>query len=184
MTTVFTIIGQGKMGKALAKRFEEADIPVQLLGREQAEIQGRFVIFAIPYEDIISLIYPNQDYFSNKIIIDISNPLDYQSKESKLKPEQSMTLRLAETFPHLTFLKAFNTNFSSSYINSAKNPLVLIAGNHRVAKEELIKVLKDSPFKPIDVGSLVHSRDLEAFARVQISLFESGEISGLEKFAL
>lgn len=184
MAQLMTIIGQGKMGKALAKRFEEAGISVQLLGREQEDVQGRFVIFAIPHEDIISLIYPNQDHFANKVIIDISNPLDYHNKESTLKPEQSMALNLAELFPHLTFLKAFNTNFSSSRVKPAKAPLVLIAGNHKAAKEELVNLLQESQFTPIDVGSLVHSRDLEAFARVQLSLLEEGAVESLKDFAL
>ncbi|MGT2756776.1 NADPH-dependent F420 reductase [Streptococcus ovuberis] len=144
MTPTISIIGQGKMGKALAKRFNQADIPLQVLGRGQEVVQGKFVFFAVPYEDMISLIFPNQDHFANKIIIDISNPLDYQTKTSPLPPDQSASLKLAELFPNLTFIKAFNTNFSSSRVPAGETPLVLMAGNHPSAKTSFAHLLEQA----------------------------------------
>lgn len=184
MKKTVTIIGQGKMGKALTKRFEKAGISVQLLGREQDTIQGRFVLFAVPYEDMISLIYPNQDELSNKIIIDISNPLDYQTKTSLLAPDESVSLKLATLFPHLTIIKAFNTNFTSSRLKPAERPLVLIAGNHQSSKQALAQLLDQAYCQVIDMGALTASRDLEAFARVQLALLEGGQIETLQSFAL
>ncbi|MFC3928998.1 NADPH-dependent F420 reductase [Streptococcus caprae] len=184
MTTAISIIGKGKMGQALARHFEQAGISVQILGREQEIVQGKFVIFAIPYEDMVSLIYPNQDHFTNKIIIDISNPLDYQTKASLFPPHQSASLKLAELFPNLTFIKAFNTTFTSSRVIATESPLVMIAGDSSSAKEKLITLLNQSHFKTIDMGNLDRSRDLEAFARVQLSLLEAGHIDPLQIFAI
>ncbi len=172
------------MGKALAHHFEKAGISVQILGRGKEDVKGRFVIFAIPYEDMISLLYPNQDYFANKIIIDISNPLDYQTRTSLLEPDQSASLKLAELFPDMPIIKAFNTNFSSSRVTAAEEPPVLLAGNHPSAKEQFIQLLGRTHFKVIDLGSLDYSRDLEAFARVQLALLESGNTKALQDFAL
>ncbi|MET3558117.1 putative dinucleotide-binding enzyme [Streptococcus rupicaprae] len=184
MTVDISIIGQGKMGQALARHFNKAGVSVQVLGREQERVQGRFVIFAVPYEDMVSLIYPNQDHFADKIIIDISNPLDYQVKISLLPPDQSASLKLAELFPHLTILKAFNTNFASSRLPASKTPLVLLAGNQPSAKDQLTQLLQQAQFRVVDMGSLEHSRDLEAFARVQLALLEAGQTELLQGFAL
>lgn len=184
MTTAISIIGQGKMGQALARHFEQAGISVQILGREQEVVQGKFVVFAVPYEDMISLIYPNQEHFTDKIIIDISNPLDYKTKKSLLALDESVSLKLASQFPDLTFIKAFNTTFTSSRVIATESPLVMIAGDSSSAKEKLITLLNQSHFKTIDIGNLDRSRDLEAFARVQLSLLESGHIKPLTSFAL
>lgn len=173
------------MGKALAKHFEEASIPVQLLGRgHHQDVRGQFVVFAVPYEDMFHLIYHNQRDFANKIIIDISNPIEYRTKTSLLEPDQSTSLKLAEFFPELTIIKAFNTNFSSSRVLFSERPLVLIAGNSPSATEQFAVLLEKVKFKVLDLGSLDHSRDLEAFARVQLALLEAGHVNPLEVFAL
>ncbi|MFU2205694.1 NAD(P)-binding domain-containing protein [Streptococcus pluranimalium] len=47
MTTAISIIGQGNMGQALARHFEQAGISVQIFGREQEVVQGSllFLLF-------------------------------------------------------------------------------------------------------------------------------------------
>lgn len=184
MTADISIIGQGKMGQALARHFDKADVPVQVLGRGQETIQGKFVIFAVPYEDMVSLIYPNQDHFADKVIIDTSNPLDNQTKMSLLPPDQSASLKLAELFPHLTIIKAFNTNFAASRLPANKIPLVLLAGNQATAKNLLTQLLQQAQFRVLDMGGLDRSRDLESFARVQLALLDAGQIEPLQEFAL
>lgn len=184
MAVDLTIIGQGKMGQALANHFEKAGMSVQVLGREQETVQGTFVVFAVPYEDMVSLIYPHQDYLAHKIIIDISNPLDYQTKASLLAPDQSASLKLATLFPNLTFIKAFNTNFSSSRIPASSSPIVLMSGDHLAAKEAFGQLLEKANFQPLDVGQLDKSRDLEAYARIQLSLLEAEKTEALLPFSL
>ncbi|WP_156019735.1 NADPH-dependent F420 reductase [Streptococcus ruminantium] len=184
MPATISIIGQGKMGQALARHFAKAGLSVQALGRGQEIVQGKFVIFAVPYEDMISLIYPNQDHFANKIIIDISNPLDYQTKTSLLGIDESASLKLSNLFPHLTIIKAFNTNFTSRRLLSSERPLVLMAGNNQSSKNELAKLLEEAYFNTVDIGDLGRSRDLEAFARVQLALLEGGHVDPLQSFAL
>lgn len=184
MTAEISMIGQGQLGKALAKHFEKSGISVQVLGRGAEPVEGKFVIFAVPYEDMVSLIYPNQDHFANKIIIDISNPLDYQTKASLFPPGQSASLKLAELFPHLSIIKAFNTNLSSNRLESADQALILMAGDHPLAKEKLALLLKRAGFTSLDLGGLERSPDLEAFARVQFALLEAGQMESLQTFAL
>lgn len=72
MVTELTIIGQSKLAINLANQFEAANLTIQLLTRDHKAIEGKIVLFTLPYEDMISLIYPNQDYLAHKVIIDMS----------------------------------------------------------------------------------------------------------------
>lgn len=184
MKPLLTIIGQGKMGTALAKRFLDSNVSVQLVGRTKEEIKGRFVLLAIPYEDVLRLLSSDQDELASKVIIDISNPMDYTTRQSTLLPHQSASLQLATLFPRLTFIKAFNTNFSSQRVPAAISPLVLMAGDSEIAKKEWESLLRKAGFSCFDVGGLERSRDLEAFARVQLQLLEGGNSQFLIPFSI
>lgn len=184
MTSGVTIIGKGKMGQALASYFVKAGIPTQLIGREQLDIKGAVVILAIPFEAMTDTISAYQDKLVDKIVIDISNPVDYQTKTSKLDATESMSLILAKTFPNLRFLKAFNTNFTSSQMEASQSPTVLIAGDDSSDKALVTKLLSKANFSVVNTGNMEVSRDLEAFARMQMVLFARGVTSGMSQFAL
>ncbi|MGT2910440.1 NADPH-dependent F420 reductase [Streptococcus cameli] len=184
MNDTITIIGQGKMGKTLAGYFEKKKIPTQIIGRETTQIEGQIVILALPYTILSEMVLVYQDQLADKIIIDISNPMDYQTKQSLLPSEQSVTMNLAEAFPQLTFLKAFNTNFTSSRVSPTSQPLVLMAGNQVSAKQFVTETLQKASFSVLDMGEIENSCDLEALARIQVQLLEAGATQLLEKFAL
>lgn len=184
MAVDITIIGQGKMGKLLAHYFESHHITVQLIGRDKDTINGQFVILALPYEEMPNVLKLYQSDFIGKIIIDMSNPMDYATKTSVLENGQSATLNLMLQYPQLTFIKAFNTNFSSSKVSPMSSPIVMFSGDDIESKLDFSQLLIKAMFIPIDVGTLQKSIDLEAFSRIQLQLLEQGQRNTLSHFAL
>lgn len=184
MTEYVTIIGNGKMGRTLATYFEKTGISVQKIGRQVEDILGKIVILAIPYDALEETVALYEDQLDEKILVDISNPLDYQTKTSFLADDQSSSLLLAQKYPELRLIKAMNTNFSSSRMTAGDHPLVLVAGNDASAKETFSAVLQSANFQTLDLGDLNRSKDLEAFARIQLLLLDGGHTSSLASFAL
>lgn len=163
MGTDLTIIGQSRLATELAKKFRENNLSVQLLTRDHKSIDGKIVLFTLPYEDMITLIYPNQDYLAHKIIIDMSPSLQHGNQTGPANAMQSTALGLAERFPHLTIIKAIDT----------PNKLMLLAGDNSSAKDKFGQVLTAAGWQSLNMGTLDKSPDLEAFARVKNTLSET-----------
>lgn len=168
MLTALTIIGQSKLATGLAQEFQEANLPVQQLTRDHKTIEGKIVLFTLPYEDMISLIYPNQDYLAHKVIIDMSPSLQYDDQTGPANAMQSTALGLAERFPHLTIIKAVDTRWLDS-----SDKRMLLAGDNSSAKARFTQLLTAAGWQALDMGTLDKSPDLEAFARVKNSLSET-----------
>lgn len=179
-----TIIGNGKMGQALARQFARRDREVQLLGRTRDKIAGKIVVLALPFDKMEEMIDQYKEDLQDKIVIDVSNPMDYQTRASFLPAGMSMSLFLAERFPDLIFLKAFNTNFSSSRVEAKEEPVLLYCGDDSSAKSVFSDTMTDLGFAAIDIGPLNKSSDLEAFARIQVALLEAGKKQLLQEFSL
>lgn len=168
MVVDLTIIGQSKLAINLAKQFEAANLPIQLLTRDHKAIEGKIVLFTLPYEDMISLIYPNQDYLVHKVIIDKSPSLQHGDQTGPANAMQSTALGLAERFPHLTIVKAVDTRWLDS-----PDKRMLLAGDNSSAKDRFGQLLTAAGWQVLDMGPLDKSPDLEAFARVQHLLSET-----------
>lgn len=162
MGTDLTIIGQSKLATELAKKFRENNLSVQLLTRDHNAIEGKIVLFTLPYEDMNSLIYPNQDYLAHKVIIDMSPSLQHGNQTGPANAMQSTALGLTERFLHLTIIKVVYT----------PNKRMLLAGDNSSAKDKFSQVLTAAGYQSLDMGFLNKSPDLEAFARVQQKLLE------------
>ena len=182
MATI-SIFGQGNMGKALAQRFEQAGHVVTFIGRNEPDnMLGEIVIFAVPFASIDNIIKQYAHKLADKIIVDISNPVDFDTMDSLLVPaDSSAAAIIAQKLPHSAVIKAFNTNFSA-HLSSGKvadqvQTTVLLAGDCEQSKATFINALNGSGLTLKDAGSLKRARELEALGFLQITLAICEQIS-------
>lgn len=135
----------------------------------EAASYGDILVFAIlgsAVDEVINLAGPKN--FAGKLVIDTTNPLDF----SKGFPPglltgltDSLGERIQRKLPNAKVVKCFNTVPNSRMINPGDNSAeMLICGNDKQAKQEVISVLKQFGWAgAIDIGGITESRWLEAF---------------------
>ncbi|MGB7594805.1 MAG: NADPH-dependent F420 reductase [Erysipelotrichaceae bacterium] len=180
-----TIFGKGNMGKVIAVRFEKAGNTVTLLGsKDEVSAIGDIVVLAVPYAAVASILEANKDKLNGKIIVDITNPVNFATMDDLLVgADSSVSEAIAHALPKASVIKAFNTNFASTLAGDAPTN-VLLASNDEDAKATLTSALEGSGLVLVDAGSLKRARELEALGFLQITLAIRGKIGWTGGFAL
>lgn len=193
--TLVNIIGSGKMARGIAVRMLHGRQPVHFLGRngEQTRalveslgagatggsvgdaIDGSVVFLAVPHSETRSVVLEYGDGLNGKIIVDISNPVDYATFDKlTTAPGTSAAEETAALLQgQADVVKAFNTTFSATLEEGAVagQPLdVFIAGDSETAKRQISSLVAAGGLRPIDVGPLRRSRELEAFMLLVMGL--------------
>lgn len=184
-----SIIGQGNMANAIKSHLQDAGHTVTLIGRDVPDTLDSLVILAIPYAAHQQFVADHQAKLSDKIIIDISNPVNFQTLDTLVVPQgESAASLLQQALPSSRILKAFNT--TSAFMLNAKKvadrdaPTVLIAGDDADAKHILITALQGSSLNAVDVGSLQQAKQLEALGMLQMYLVKNGITAKTGGFSL
>ena len=181
--THLSIIGTGNMGQAIAGVAAKGGHPVQLLGSSDTdtEVTGEVVVLAVPYPAVADVIAQRGESLAGKIVVDITNPLNFETFDSLTVPaDSSATAEIAAALPTSRVLKAFNTTFASTLSAGSVGPLtttVLIAGDDADAKSTLAGVITSGGLNAIDAGPLERARELESIGFLQITLAASEKIA-------
>ncbi|MGB3764430.1 MAG: NADPH-dependent F420 reductase [Ornithinimicrobium sp.] len=189
MTRV-SIIGTGNMAQAIAAVAGKGGHIVQLLGQKDTEthVEGDIVVLAVPYSAISDVIAQRGESLVGKIVVDITNPLDFETFDSLVVPaDGSATAEIAASLPQSRVLKAFNTTFAATLAAGTVGPLtttVLIAGDDADAKTTLVGVITSGGLKAIDAGALTRARELEAIGFLQLTLAVSDKVSWTGGFGI
>jgi 8-hydroxy-5-deazaflavin:NADPH oxidoreductase len=184
-----SIIGTGNMGPALSAIVIKGGNTVEVFNQSDADkpVTGDIVVLAVPYPAVADLIAKRADQFAGKIVVDITNPLNFETFDSLTVPaDGSATAEIAGALPQSRVLKAFNTNFAATLAGGVLGPLtttVLIAGDDAEAKALLAGVVTAGGLHAIDVGSLRRARELEALGFLQITLAAGDKVSWNGGFA-
>ena len=178
MATI-SIFGKGKMGKAIGDNFSSSGNKVSNSSKTEL---GEIVVLAVPYVAIAGIIQEYSTDLQGKIIIDITNPVDFTTFDSLLVPsDTSAAALIAKQLPNSMIVKAFNTTFSDTLatkkVANEHQTTVLLASDSQEAKETIIKALENSGLSLLDAGSLKRARELEAIGFLQITLAASEKIS-------
>src|SRR5690606_12308639 len=116
-----------------------------------------------------------------KIVVDITNPLNFETFDSlTVAPDSSAAAEIAAALPDSKVVKAFNTTFAATLASGKVGDLtttVVIAGDDADAKSTLAGVVASGGLRAIDAGSLKRARELEALGFLQISLAASEKIA-------
>ena len=204
--TSISIIGSGKMGSAIAEVSARAGASIQIIRRragagssaERSDVEygvvgddltGDLVVLAVPYEAYPNLLDHYRDRLSGKVVIEISNPIDFTTYDELLVPaDSSAAVELAKRLPvGVTVLKAFNVNLGdtlSTGTNGTTPTTVLFAGDDPEAKIALTALIEAAGLRAVDAGPLSRARELEAMGFLQIMLAAIGKTRYESGFAL
>jgi 8-hydroxy-5-deazaflavin:NADPH oxidoreductase len=197
MTNV-SIVGAGNMARGIATRALDGGNSVQLLHRDVQKttalaadlgaavsagalgepLIGDLVVLAVPYEAAAPLVVEFGEQLRGKVIIDITNPVDWASFDRLVVPaDSSAAEEIAKVSPEGTaVVKAFNTTFAKTLVSGTVvgQPLdVLIAGDDERAKEAVVALATAGGLHPIDAGPLRRARQLEQAGFLHMALQES-----------
>ena len=188
--TNLSILGTGNMGQAIASIAVKGGHSVQQLGENDLDtpVTGDVVVLAVPYPAVADIIAQRGDQLADKIVVDITNPLDFETFDSLVVPaDSSAAAEIAAALPQSRVLKAFNTTFAGTLAAGTVGPLtttVLIAGDDTDAKSTLADILSSGGVKAIDAGSLKRARELEAVGFLQLTLAANEKVSWTGGFGL
>ncbi|KWR73770.1 diguanylate cyclase [Arthrobacter sp. W1] len=178
-----SIIGKGNMGQAISSVFSKAGATIQLLGSGDSATAayGDIIVLAVPYPAIEGIIAERGEQLEGKIIVDITNPLNFQTFDSLTVPaDSSATAEISKALPNSRVIKAFNTNFASTIAEGKVGTTpttVLIAGDDEDAKSQLADLVTAGGLRAIDAGASKRARELEGIGFMQISLAAGEKIA-------
>jgi predicted dinucleotide-binding enzyme len=121
-----------------------------------------------------------KENLSGKILLDVSNPLDFSRgmpPTLSICNTDSLGEQIQRTFPELKVVKALNTMSSFLMVNPAALPEdhhVFICGNEAGAKAEVKEVLTSFGWKAhavIDLGDISNARGTEQLLPIWIRLY-------------
>ena len=184
-----TILGTGNMGQAIAGVLTKGGATVDLVGHhDDGDIRGDVVILAVPYPAVADVVSKWGDRLDGKVVVDITNPLNFQTFDSlTVPPDSSAAAELAERLRGAKVLKAFNTNFATTLASGTvggETTTVLIAGDDAEAKADLADLVTAGGLRALDAGSLRRARELEALGFLQITLAAAERIPWTGGFAV
>lgn len=196
-----TIIGTGDMARAVGSRVVAGGHALQVMGRKQqaaaalaselggaanagaadaAEIgepvSGQVIVLAVPYEAVGDLLPWIADQAGQRVIVDITNPIDWQTRDGLVVPlGSSAAEQIQDRLPagRAAVVKAFNTVFAANLgkgEGAGQTVDVLIAGDDAAAKQLVTTLATDGGLRAVDVGPLRRARELEAFQLLHIAL--------------
>jgi len=187
----FTIIGTGTMANAIGGVLADGGSSVSYISRDEvgsASLEGDVVVLAVPHPAVDGILDAYGDQLSGKTIIDITNPLNFETFDSLVVPAgSSMAAQIQARVPGAHVLKAFNTNFAATLASKqvgGEPTTVLIAGDDAKAKQVLSGALEAGGVKVIDAGALSRAHELEAIGFLQITLAAAELISWTGGFAI
>lgn len=192
-----TIIGPGKMGRAIGTRATTAGHSVTFVGDKpetaqeaaqdvKASVQkgaqvstanlenvtlGDIVVLALPYNTSKEVTKQLGKKLAGKTVVDISNPLNASYSDLATAPGSSAAEELEQIVPGAKVVKAFNTVFAGTLRAGQVNgePLdIWIAADDANAKAKVSQLVKDAGMRPIDAGPLSRARQIEAMQLLHI----------------
>src|SRR5690242_14218842 len=132
------------------------------------------VVLALPYTAAEEVAAANRDGLARKVVVDISNPVDFATFDSLVVPAgTSAAEQIAAAAPGARVVKAFNTTFAGNLVTGEAGgaPLdVFVAGDDADAKQAVADLAASGGLRPIDAGPLKRARELEGFQFLHMTL--------------
>ncbi len=187
------IIGSGNVGSAVARAAKgtghevivadlDGTASLKGLGKElgvrtttsnsEAVGDSDLVVLAVPYGAVQNVLKEISDDVHDKIVLDVTNPL--KPDLSGLETDGTSGAELIqERLPQAKVVKAFNTVFAGNQASPTVDGVQLdgfVAGDDSDAKKQVVHLLEEVGYRPIDVGPLSTARYLEGMAFLNVSL--------------
>jgi 8-hydroxy-5-deazaflavin:NADPH oxidoreductase len=185
-----SIIGTGKMGQAIAGVLKKGGATVDLIGHQDQDqpATGEVVVLAVPHPAVSEVLSTRGDSLRGKVVVDITNPLNFQTFDSlTVPPDSSAAAEIADQLPDAKVVKAFNTTFAGTLSSETVGDIpttVLIAGDDADAKATVADLVTAGGLRAIDAGPLRRARELEALGFLQITLAAGDKVPWTGGFAV
>ncbi|GAA0917595.1 NADPH-dependent F420 reductase [Virgisporangium aurantiacum] len=185
-----SIIGTGNMGSAIAGLVTKGGHTVESFNSSTADkpVTGEIVVLAVPHPAVADVIAQRGDQLAGKIVVDITNPLNFETFDDLVVPaDSSAAAGIAAALPTARVVKAFNTNFAATLAFAAaggQTTTVLIPADDADAKALLADIVTAGGLRAIDAGALKRARELESLAFLQIGLAAGQKVSWTGGFAV
>ncbi len=131
-------------------------------------------MLAVWYSAVDDVLGPYGDQLDGKIVVDITNPVDFSTMSPAVAPGTSGAEEIAKGMPAGTnVVKAFNTTFAGTLVAGqvAGQPLdVFIAGDDTRAKATISQLVESGGLRAIDAGPLQRARQLEALGLLHMAV--------------
>ena len=186
------IIGTGNVGSALATSSVGAGHTVTISSRDpqNAEAAGNqtgarwantnreaveaaeAVVLAVPMAAIEEVLQDLGDALDGKIVIDVTNRLNMENPGAVMDGTSNAE-QIQTRAPRARVVKAFNTTFASRHADPVVDGVpvdMLVATDDDDARAKVMELVGSLGFRPIDAGSLVMARALEAMGLLNILL--------------
>ncbi len=193
-----TIIGPGKMGRAIGTRAVAGGHSVTFVGKtlesakkaaeeikataqqdakistaDLADVElGDVVVLALWYGSNIEVAKQLGAKLEGKTVVDIANPVNSTYDGLATAPNTSSAEDVAKAIaPGANVVKAFNTTYASTLLAGqvGGKPLdVFIAGDDTDAKKKVAQLVKDGGMRPVDTGPLNRARQIEGMQLLHI----------------
>ena len=187
----FTIIGTGTMAKAIGGLLAEGGSGVSYVAHDDvgsSSLEGDVVVFAVPHPAVDGILAAYGDQFAGRTIVDITNPLNFETFDSLVVPAgSSLAAELQAKLPESRVLKAFNTNFAATIASKqvgGRPTTVLIAGDNVDAKHVLAGAIEAGGVRALDAGALSRAHELEAIGFLQVTLAAAEKVAWTGGFAI
>ena len=190
------IIGAGSVGKALGSAWGSCGHEVTFGVRPEKVASGarpaeesvetsvrrsEIVVLAVPWPAIPAVL-ADRALFAKKVVIDCTNPIapDFSGLSTFSGGAESGGSAgevIARLIPEAKVVKAFNTcgaNVMADPSFPGGPTSMFVAGEDAEAKDSVMSLAKQIGFDPIDAGSIIQSRYLEAMAWLWISMAMKG----------
>ncbi|MEZ4454345.1 MAG: NAD(P)-binding domain-containing protein [Nannocystaceae bacterium] len=198
----YAVLGTGMVGNTIGKRLVSLGHEVKMGSRSadnpkaaafvaeagKGASQGTFAD-AAAHADVIfnctagggslaALEAAGADNLAGKILIDVSNPLDFSRgfpPSLSVCNTDSLGEQLQRAFPALRVVKALNTVNCLLMVEPARVPgdhVTFVAGNDAAAKAQVQELLREFGWRSIlDLGDITMARGLEAYLLLWIRLY-------------
>ena len=177
MKPKIAVIGQGNVGSALRRGCEHAAYPVKSAGNDAQRVReaagwAECIILAVPFTALDDVVREIGDALNGKVVIDVTNALT-PSFELAIGFITSGAEELQKKTAAARVVKAFNTVFAAHMdTGQVKGTALtlLVAGDDRAAKEQVMALGRDIGFDSVDAGPLKNARLLEPLGYLNIQL--------------
>lgn len=168
-----------RMGMPPLKDWLKENPRVRLVMFRDAAKQGEIVINAIVGEHVIeALRSAGEENLNGKVLIDISNPLDFSKGMPPtllISNNDSLGEVIQRTFPKVKVVKTLNTVNAILQADPSKlangDHHVFVGGNDPAAKQEAVKLLERYGWKKIlDLGDITTARGMEMMLIIWVNL--------------
>jgi 8-hydroxy-5-deazaflavin:NADPH oxidoreductase len=193
-----TIIGSGNMARGIGSRLVAGGNSVRILDRDPEKagaladelraqdgtevttgsfgdrIEDDVVVLAVPYDAVESIADQYGSGLSDKVVVDITNPVDWETFDRLVTPpDSSAAEEIDRLIPEAAVVKAFNTTFAGTLVGGevGGQPLdVFVASDDPDAKQKVAGLIEAGGLRPVDAGPLRRARQLEGLGFLHMTL--------------